>query len=233
MAPSVSFGGWTQVLVDQVANIWSSEFTYTISKAPGEVAEVIGYEIAIVANPNEVPPATLGYDANPLYTNQGASDTVTNSNPNQPDFVGDGKYAARIRCWSPFGSSPYAYQNFTIPSGPLGGEPIAFTFDLIGKQPDKLIVNSIALPALDLAQPLDYDGCDKASKLREVIDTVAGDTIVRAISRWDPVTGQARAALFDEDGNLVTGSDDFDLKPGEGYQVYTEVNIDNIVFQGK
>ncbi|MBU0672632.1 MAG: hypothetical protein KJ732_06365 [Candidatus Margulisbacteria bacterium] len=110
--------------------------------------------------------------------------------------------------------------------GGIGGGG-TFTFDLKATQADKLIVNSIAIPARTLSDGAIY----KVSELAAYINGKADKVVVTAISKWDPAAGQAVGVTFDGDGNLVAGADDFAIDPGVGYQVFTTEDV-NITFLG-
>jgi hypothetical protein len=91
---------------------------------------------------------------------------------------------------------------------PAGGSTgiSTLTYNLKASASDKLVVNSITVPA--------GAGINKASELIRRINEKAGKNIVIVLGKWDPVTGTAVGLKPDGEGT------DFDLKPGEGYQLY-------------
>jgi hypothetical protein len=120
-----------------------------------------------------------------------------------------------------------------------GGIAAAFTFKLWGKNTDvPLVVNSIALPSLSLAVTtsrgvVEGDVSD-AEQLGKLINDAVGKKVVSAICRWDPETGRAEAANFEENSDSLRGGQiNFKLKEGEGYQVYTTETIDEVKFEGR
>ena len=112
----------------------------------------------------------------------------------------------------------------------VAGKPVAFQFDLLKSEADRLIVNPITIPGKDLTSP-EVTTVEWASQLATVINSAAGKVIVSAVYKWDPATGSPVGINFDKDGKIVTGSD-FAIVPGVGYQVYTTENI-NITFEGQ
>jgi hypothetical protein len=97
-----------------------------------------------------------------------------------------------------------------------GGGAAAFTFNLLPIETGKLVVNTVFLPAASVTS---------ASALAARIDGLAGSKVTKAVCRWDPVAGKPEAALFDDSGNILTGSKDFSLTAGECYQIYTTKNV--------
>jgi len=106
-------------------------------------------------------------------------------------------------------SRPQGAMAASLPAG--GGTGIStLTYNLKASASDKLVVNSITVPA--------GAGINKASQLIALINEKArkdvGKDIVIVLGKWDPVTGTAVGLKPDGEGT------DFDLKPGEGYQLY-------------
>jgi len=101
----------------------------------------------------------------------------------------------------------------SLPAG-AGTGISTLTYNLKASASDKLVVNSITVPA--------GAGINKASQLIALINEKArkdvGKDIVIVLGKWDPVTGTAVGLKPDGEGT------DFDLHPGEGYQLY--VNTD-------
>ncbi len=94
------------------------------------------------------------------------------------------------------------------------GPALPFTFDLQPSSEEKLVVNSIAIPhnlgitkASELVALINEKA--KADKERDITEDV-----VIVLGRWDPVAGKA-IGYYPE-----TEKVEFDLVPGEGYQVY-------------
>jgi hypothetical protein len=137
-------------------------------------------------------------------------------------------YTVRVRYqgvnsqWSDY-SAPYTYVVGGGMAGP--GGPMSIVFNLLSAQTDKLVVNTIFIPSTNLTQP-EITTVSVASDLARVVNNVAGANVVAAVSRWNRETGQPEVALFDADGNLISGSPDFSLSLSEAYQIYTSQDVD-------
>jgi len=209
--------------------------TFTISAVdqsdpnePGILFETVGYNIAI---------RKKGDNWDPARVFSQKSKTITETDPDNPYFVADGKteYEVRAQAWNYFGGNTDADWGesyfFKIPaSGGAGGVPTTFTFDLYGAQPNKLMVNSITIPSNNLKSPEEIT-VSKASDLAGVINRKAGKNIVRAICRWNTKEAKAEAALFDDKGELT--SIDFEVSPGVGYQLYTTEDLPTLTFEAR
>lgn len=214
--PTVSAGNYNLAWNDGLGQFLVS-FTLTAHAGTGWQSEGASYQI-------RVRKPTDAYD--PMRTHDGASWNVTETDLNNPYFVGGGTYVAQARAANAFGETWGPEMTFQIPATAMGAGAI-FNLDLYKYETNKIVVNPIAVPSNTLK-----DGSvATAYELAAFINGKAGKTIVTAVYLWDASTGTPQGVTFAPDGKLATGSD-FSLKPGVGYQVYTTENI-NITFEGQ
>ena len=191
---------------------------------PGILFETVGRNIRI---------RKKGDAWDPARTFAADSQSIAEKDPVNPYYIADGKtkYEVQSRAWNYFGGTTEAdygpIYEFIIPAsgGVTPAGPITFNYALKASQGSKLIVNSISIPpnlkdaaGTVIANP-------KASDLIKLVNAKATKNIVVILGKWDKTTGQGVGLRPDGTGS------DFQLQPGEGYQLY--VNSDaNITLEG-
>lgn len=106
-----------------------------------------------------------------------------------------------------------------------------FKFNMYPVAQGKIIVNSIAIPSAKLTKPVSMT-VSRAADLANAINQGAKDKVVRAIYTFDAANNTAIGAIFDSNGNFLSGTN-FNITPGIGYQVYLSKEVRDLVFEGK
>ena len=181
--------------------------SYNESGADGK-REVTGLSLAIT------------YPSGKQETLSGQSASLSNTE------AGTYKFKPAATNW--YGTTYGDEISYTTLGGGAGGAA-SFIFTLNPSIADKLIINSIAVPSVSLAQ----GPATKASELAAIINTKAEEKVVAAVYRWDKTTGNPVGVAFDASGNIMSGGEDFNLVPGEGIQVYTIKEVKDLVLQGQ
>lgn len=138
----------------------------------------------------------------------------TNADPAARFWVPGETYQAQGLAYNYFGwSAAGAVAEFTIPNvkGVVGGLPVKFSFDLKKGERDKLIVNAVS-------SPKDIKAADLAALINAKAG--AGKQVVVAIGKWDAAASASKA--------YIPGSnapDNFDIKAGEGVQIYLSEDV--------
>jgi len=203
-------------------------FSYDVGSAPNKIV-ASGYDLKYWIFPEDEPADS---DTDRVASVASTSWSLPATDPKTGGDFGAGTYYFKVRAKNDFGAGPWSTPIAWPTLSQVSGEGTAeFTFDLKQVSETKLVVNSITIPTLDLTKPLVVT-VSKASDLKSVIDNAAGPdkSVVVAIYKWDPVAGQAVGIAFDAEGEMVEGSNDFDLVPGMGIQVYTTEEL-NITFK--
>lgn len=115
----------------------------------------------------------------------------------------------------------------------VSGEAKAFgfKFNMYPVAQGKIIVNSIAIPSAKLTKPVSMT-VSRAADLANAINQGAKEKVVRAIYAFDAANNSAVGAVFDSNGNFLSGTN-FNITPGIGYQVYLSKEVRDLVFEGK
>jgi hypothetical protein len=233
--PSASAGGYIQQYNDGIGKYL---VTFSISGIEGAdwITEynASDWSLAVVKQPE----GGIAPDWSTAKVYPGSkTKTISETDLANPYFVAGGNYYVRAQAGNNFGPSGWGNPvPFKIPEGGAGGAA-SFTYNLEPPQGDKLIVNTITVPSLNLTRPSTATVA-KASDLANVINAAAApDKIVAAIYKWesrdgDPKMGNPRGIVLDSAGKVVAGGDDFPLTAGEGIQVYTTKKF-TITLEGK
>lgn len=217
-APTAAASGF-QLTWDDTEQKYLVAFNIAATAGTEYKTQISSFNLAIV---------TAGGDWSSAKTYAG-NQQVVESNISNPYYIAGGTYQIRAQAVNQFGNGPWGTATtFTIPAGAGGTGGAVFNFNLLGVDASKLVINSIAIPSKTTAS----GAVGKASELKAVINTVAGEAVVVAVSKWDPATGTSLTAAFDTSGTLIDGTADFDLAPGEGVQVYTTKNV-NLTLVGQ
>lgn len=194
------------------------------SYSPGDPPNTIiatGYDVKYWLGTETEPSDT---DPNRVVSTGSTSWGLPERDPKTGNKFGSGTYNFRVRAKNEFGAGPWsATRSWPTLTGVGGGGIVTLSFSLKAYEANKLVVNSISVP------PNLKDGTGTpittASKLIARINELARENIVIVLGKWDPETGNAVRLTPGGVGN------DFDLKPGEGYQLYVTKDYD-LTLQG-